>query len=507
MNQRRTIGAGLGLLLAGAVAISVAFRGNEKIGWSVQRALDLRQSQMDIIVIMNQQADLSRFNARETKEARAQFLYRELTEVAKTTQQPLIAWLKDHQLKFTQHYLINAIDVKDVSADLIKELSQRDDIRVMVTDPVVQGHGKKIPSLTPEDMQSQGLRMTEDNLKNTGADKVWKELKIKGKGVVVAGQDTGVDWEHPALIKHYRGSRRGHNVDHTYNWHDSIREGSSNPCGYDTKAPCDDDQHGTHTMGTVVGDDGGSNAIGMAPEAQWIACRNMDRGEGKPSTYLSCFEFFMAPYPQTDDALTDGKPEMAPNVINNSWGCPPSEGCQGDEFIGVLENLKKAGIMVVVSAGNDGPGCRTIKDPPAHHSDLTLSVGAHNHRNNRIASFSSRGPSRFDKGIGPDLTAPGVQIRSSIPGGGYASGQWSGTSMASPHVVGAVALMWSANKALIGKIDETVKIITHTAVATEAKGECAGVAGTDVPNNVYGYGLLDVYAAVTKALEFTDDEG
>ena len=63
------------------------------------------------------------------------------------------------------------------------------------------------------------------------------------------------------------------------------------------QAPCDDKGHGTHTIGTAIGDDGMGNQIGMAPGAKWIGCRNMDQGNGTPARYIECMEFFLAPYP------------------------------------------------------------------------------------------------------------------------------------------------------------------------------------------------------------------
>ena len=125
------------------------------------------------------------------------------------------------------------------------------------------------------------------NIVRVEADQVWG-LGYTGRGVVVGGQDTGYQWDHPALIGRYRGWD-GAAASHDYNWHDAIHSGGG-ICGYDTTAPCDDNGHGTHTLGTAVGDDGGVNRIGVAPGARWIGCRNMNQGVGTPATYAECFQ-------------------------------------------------------------------------------------------------------------------------------------------------------------------------------------------------------------------------
>lgn len=160
--------------------------------------------------------------------------------------------------------------------------------------------------------------------------------------------------------------------------------------------------------------------------------------------------------------------------------------------------MKKAGILVVASAGNEGSGCGSIDAPPAWHTGMTLSVGAVDHRSDTIAYFSSRGPSAVDGGIGPNVSAPGVVIRSSVPKDRYESAMWSGTSMAGPHAVGATALLWSFNKNLIGHIDETISLIEKTAEAKTTRESCGGVPGTHIPNNTYGSGLLNVYQTISQ---------
>jgi subtilisin family serine protease len=250
-------------------------------------------------------------------------------------------------------------------------------------------------------------------------------------------------------------------------------------------------------MGTAVGSDGGSNQIGMAPGAQWIGCRNMNHGVGSPATYLECFEFFLAPYPVGGDPL-DGNPDLAPDVTNNSWACPEvGEGCSTTSLLAAVEAQRAAGIMTVVSAGNGGAGgCSTVSDPPAIHAAV-YTVGALNTGTDTIASFSSRGPVTADGSNRrkPDLTAPGTSIRSSVPGGGYQGG-YSGTSMAAPHVAGAVALLWSAVPALRGQISATEQLLNETAVPIDFT-DCSSSGS---PNNTFGYGRLDIKAAVDRAL-------
>jgi subtilisin family serine protease len=333
----------------------------------------------------------------------------------------------------------------------------------------------------------------------THAPEVW-ELGFRGQGIVIASQDTGVQWNHPALQAHYRGwdSVAG-NASHLYNWYDAWDNDSpADRCDDDPQIPCDDNGHGTHTVGTMLGDatPASGTVLGMAPEAQWMGCRNMLNGVGAPASYATCFEFFLAPYPQHGDKFTDGRPDLAPHIINNSWSCPPEEGCDVESLRQVVETVRAAGQFVVSSAGNDGGnGCSSVINPIALY-DAVFSVGAHDD-NGHIASFSSRGPVTIDgsRRLKPEITAPGVSVYSSYNGGGYAT--LSGTSMAAPHVAGAVALLWSAAPELIGQIEltEQVLIKTATPVADNRCGEADGA----VPNYTYGFGRLDVLAAIETA--------
>jgi serine protease AprX len=469
----------------------------------VEALLQEGHAPASVLVYLKGAADLSPSRALATPAEKGGFVYRALADHADRAQGPLVEWLTARGASFRAFHVVNAVVVYDATPSLVRQIAARDDVARLALDKAFE---LRLPQPAGDDAidapDEDGLLAPGSNITAAGAVQVWNTFGTRGEGVVVAGQDTGVDWAHPGLRNHYRG-KKGGVVDHRFNWHDAIHQpasGGSNPCGYDTAAPCDDNGHGTHTVGTMVGDDGNGNQVGMAPGAKWIACRNMDRGVGTPSRYIECFEWFLAPYPQGSNPRTAGDPTLAPDVINNSWGCPASEGCQGQEIVPVLQTLEQAGIVVVVSAGNEGPSCGTINDQPATVSSHTLSVGAYNHQNGSIAGFSSRGPSDLDGQPGPDVSAPGVSIRSTVPGGGY-SGAFSGTSMAGPHVAGEVALLLSADPTLRGNVEEITNVIRTTATPKTSTQTCGGVPGSAHPNNTFGWGTINAFAAVSSRIQ------
>jgi subtilisin family serine protease len=481
-----------------------------KVAPFVLKALE-SETNIPILVKLTEQADLTGLEDTSLdREERIQRVYDALREVALESQQDLIGTLKERNLKYRRFYIYNMIAIWGANEDLVEELASRDDVEKIYGNPSVAIQKPLAPLAAFDAYIRSGAQEPKvgDNIGFMNADKIWEKFGKSGDGIVIAGQDSGVEWDHPALVRQYRGGS-GIVADHNHNWHDAIHKDTpiaSNDCGYDLNVPCDDGDHGTHTMGTMVGSDGGENKIGMAPGAKWIACRNMDGGIGTPASYLECFEWLLAPYAYGADPMKDGRPAKAPHIINNSWGCPTDEGCTGDEVIPALHAMKVAGILVVVSAGNSGPACGTINDPPAWHSALTFGVGAYDHRSGTIASFSSRGPSSFDNEIGPDVVAPGVSIRSSVRGKRYEGGFWSGTSMAGPHVAGAVALLWSIHPELIGDIDGTAELFRKTATAKTTTQSCGGVAGTAVPNNTYGFGVIDPLKAIESFGEELPDQ-
>ncbi len=455
------------------------------------------------LIIMAEQADLSAAYSIPERETRLQYVYDTLVETADRTQSPVRAELERSGQAYRPYYLINMIRVEGpvLSPQRFERLPG---VAQVLHNPNVRQYRYHIelPSYGPAPTPPAGLQ---DNLAAIHADGAWA-LDVTGVGIVVAGQDTGYDWEHPALLRQYRGWN-GATASHAYNWHDAWG---------DFDIPTDADGHGTHTMGTVLGDDGDRNRTGVAPDAQWIGCRNMRRGLGNPGAYAECMEFFLAPYPPGGDPFRDGDVRYAPHLTTNSWGCPEIEGCQPDTLEAGVEALRAAGIMSVVAAGNEGPSCETASTAPSHY-DAAFTVGAvYSYGDYGITGFSSRGPA--GDLLKPDIVAPGYNVRSSVPGDTYATAP--GTSMATPHVAGLVALLWSANPALIGDIDVTEALIRQTAtpkplstVCTPEQATqtdplglsentpicgCGNVTGT--PNNVYGYGLINAEAAVKAAL-------
>ncbi len=465
---------------------------------------------VECIAILTEQADVSAAKKLRTKEQKGRYVFETLAATARKSQLRALRYLRDENIPHHAFYIVNAIYVK---ADLavLEALAQMPEIGFIQSNPPGKVEETVPGNIGGEHIDGRSLNGIEWGISMINADQVWA-LGYTGQGVVVAGQDTGYDWEHPAIKEKYRGwDAATQTADHNYNWHDAIHELSpihndpeplpeNNPCGLSSPIPCDDGSHGTHTMGTMVGEDG-DNLIGVAPGARWIGCRDMERGYGSPFTYLESFEWFLAP---TDLNNENPDPSKAPHVINNSWYCPELEGCNPDNFEILrvaVDNLKLAGVVVVVSAGNSGSGCSSVDAPPAMFEN-SFSIGA-TASNDTIAGFSSRGPVLVDGSLRmkPDVSAPGVGVRSSVPNGNYAS--FSGTSMAGPHVVGLVALVISANPELAGQVDTIENIIRLTAVPKTIQQNCGDITGDLVPNNTYGFGRVDALAAVQAALGYT----
>ena len=498
-REGRHLARALAFVVLAALAATIAPRASSALGagrpagekidpWVLERTAGGQAA--EFIVVLDDQADLSPAARLPDRASKARFVRDALYAKAQASQAPLLAWLDAQGLAHQSFYIVNAVLVTG-SLAVAQAVAARADVARVDGNP-------ELPRLEPVELTPGEIEAAarsalapqaiEPGVSSIRAPEVWA-LGATGQGIVIGSADTGVKWDHPALIGKYRGWN-GTTVDHDYNWHDSIHSGTG-PCGADAPAPCDDYGHGTHTVGTAVGaDSGGTNQIGVAPGAKFICCRNMDQGNGTPARYLECMEWFLAPYP-VGGTPAEGDPAKAPDITTNSWGCPASEGCGPATLQAAVEAQRAAGIMFVAAAGNSGSNCSTVSDPPGTY-DAAYSVGAYSASTGTIASFSSRGPVTVDGSnrAKPDISAPGVSVRSAVLGDLY--GSMSGTSMATPHVAGAVALLWSAHPELRNQIPQTEDILNQAAV--DVSSTLCGSSG--VPNNVYGWGRLDIKAAV-----------
>ena len=430
-----------------------------------------------LFVIMNDQANLSSVSQIQDIDERRTAVYQTLTAHANETQADVRNMLNSVGVDYTPYYLVNALEVHGGTFVRLF-LSTRPEVDRVIPSPRLRpAPQNEILGMSESDFTPSGVQW---NVRMIGADRVWEEFGARGEGIVVGQSDSGVDVNHPALKENYRGNTEGDD----YNWFDPWNGAPS---------PYDESGHGTFTLGTVLG----QNGVGIAPDATWFACANLVRNLSNPALYLDCMQFMLAPFPQGGNPFTDGDPTRAADVTNNSWGCPEIEGCDANSLKAAADNLRAAGIFVSVATGNDGPNCSTV-DAPLSIYDSAFSVGAIDQFGN-VAQFSSRGPVTADGSgrIKPDIVAPGVDILSSLPGGAYGSNL--GTSIAGPHVTGAVALLWSADPTLIGDIDRTEQLLIDS--ANPYTGDRAvGCFTGNVPNAAYGYGILDVYEAVKVAL-------
>ena len=382
---------------------------------------------------------------------------RSLRDAAGRTQQGLKKSLQEREKagrvrKVRNFWIFNGFALT-APADVIQEIAARDDVAEVVPDRVITMEASVAVTAEPASW----------NLSLVGAPSLWSQ-GFRGQGVVVANLDTGVDIAHPALKGKWRGG--------TDSWFDPYMNSAT---------PYDRDGHGTGTMGIIVGGNTTGNPVGVAPGALWIAAKIFDDfGNATLSNIHAAFQWILDP----DDNPTTAD---APDVVNNSWDLD-NPGQYSGEFAPDIQGLTAAGITVVSSAGNGVPQSNTSVSPG--NNPGTFPVGATD-SSDRIASFSSRGPSAFDSSsLYPLLVAPGVFIRTTDLNGAYSTFTNSGTSFAAAHLSGAVALLLSGRPALLtGKPDVMGNALT-------AAAQDLGPTG---PDNTYGYGRLDAANAVAQA--------
>jgi subtilisin family serine protease len=410
-------------------------------------------------------ADLSKASAIEDWNERGTAVAAALRKTADESQAKVRAELDAAGVRYEAFWATNAIKVSSASQSMAQDIAARGEVEGLYA-PMTYS----VPKITPG-TDEKAVNAVEWGIANINADDVWARYGVKGAGITVANIDTGVQFDHPALVNSYRGNNGDGTFNHNYNWFRA-----AGTCA----APCDNNGHGTHTMGTMVGLDG-ANQIGVAPDVKWITANGCCPTD---NALIASGQWMLEPRD-----LSGQNPDASkrPNIINNSWG---SELPSNDPFMeDVTLAWEASGIFGTWSNGNEGDDCETSGSPGSRI--VNYSVGAYD-VNNNIAGFSSRGAGQ-DGEIKPNISAPGVNVRSSLPGNAYGSG--SGTSMAAPHLAGTVALLWSAAPTLRGKITATRQLLNDTAV-NKLDGQCGG---TEDDNNVYGEGRLDALALLDAA--------
>lgn len=400
-------------------------------------------------------------------------VFTELRAVSRQTQDGLMRYLATAavkpKVKVVKQFWIDNLVLVQATPDVIREIAARPDVREVFDNFTL--------TLPPRPGDGNGSLLQAplwDALTKIGAKQVWSTYGINGTGVRVGGLDTGVDITHPDLAgKMYTTNP----ADPTYpgGWAEFDANGNI----ISGSVPHDSDQHGTHTSGTMIGGSASGYAIGVAPGAKLMHGLVIPGGSGSFTQVAAGMEWIIDPdnNPATDDGA---------DVVNMSLGATGIY----TQMVAPTDNMVAANVFPSFSIGNSGPNASTTGSPGNVPS--AYGVGATD-QNDVIASFSSRGPVTWNFApyigtwIKPDISAPGVNIYSSLPGGGYA-GDWSGTSMAAPHVSGTVALMLQANPTLT--VDQAKLLLQQTAVDL-------GDAGMD---NNYGWGRVNAFAAVSAAL-------
>ncbi|MCA9784013.1 MAG: S8 family serine peptidase [Candidatus Cloacimonetes bacterium] len=418
-----------------------------------------------------------------SRQVRHEKVVSELRDLAEVTQADLQGWLKSQEntpdlASWQSFWITNAVQVVG-TRELIEQIARRSDVGQVNKDYRIENEEPIILPTKPGEVPPS--RYAAPGLSAIGAPDVWA-LGYTGAGTLVCNIDTGVDGNHSALSSRWRGN-----------------SAPAAECFYDpvnsTSFPYDSGQHGTHTMGTITGmSTTTGDTTGVAFGAQWICAATIDHpgGGGIGGTITLALQSFQW---AVDPDNNPGTLADVPDVISNSWGIPQGTLPQCDQtYWNAIDACEAAGTAVVFAAGNEGTS--GLRSPSARATSIysTFAIGAldvSDPNNPFVASFSSRGPSLCSADpvlqIKPEVSAPGVNVYSSIPGGGYSS-SWSGTSMATPHVAGVISLMRSANPNL--DVITIKQIIMDTGTDFSGSGD----------NNDSGHGMIDALACVLSSI-------
>jgi subtilisin family serine protease len=438
-------------------------------------------------------------------ESRGHFVVETLQATAAASQKEVIAYLEYSRINYRHFWVDNVVLVESSTHSTLTNLLTFPEIEAIVAPPQIFLFEPVATAERPANI----LQAIEPNLVRVKAPDVW-QLGITGQGITVASIDSGVRYTHQALVKQYRGHLGDGTFDHNYNWWDPYTL---------APAPYDPHDHGSHVTGTMIGDDGDLNQIGMAPGANWMACIGFIPSS-TPAALLECAQFLLAPWDLNGE---NSDPALRPHIINNSWGSCGNPTFYDGWYQGVVDAWVAAGIYPVFANGNlrtppfgDCPVQLGSVGNPARYGNVT-GVGALGRSDGTLASYSLWGPSDVADTINP-RGYPFQKPQVSAPGTNRSAGRSSdthyldmaGTSMAAPHVSGLVALMWQAAPCLIGAYGLTETIVEETAVPANVGPAYPGYAndGPDgIPNQATGWGEIDALAAVQTAQQSCGPSG
>ncbi|GLE03381.1 hypothetical protein PINS_up012283 [Pythium insidiosum] len=451
------------LLLSFAALSAVSLAAPSVVDRHVHRSLE-EFGKADVIITMKTSKNVAESfeeGVYPNRVARIEALKSELEKTSAEALKPLAGLLSQESsasVEMKTYWIAPRAFIKDVTPELLAKIaalpgveSIRPEKRLAIAKPIIE-------SGVPEAVTGQ-----EWGVKRIGAPQVWAD-GTTGQGIVVGAIDTGARATHDILKRNFVGK---------YGWFDPENKAAK---------PYDGNGHGSHVLGTIAG----ANGFGVAPAAKWMMCKGCRTDDCPESDLLDCAQFILCP---TD---TDGKnPDCskAPRIVSNSWG-----GGQGDFWYKpAVDAWVKAGIIPVFAQGNEGDqGCGSASSPGDYPN--VIGVGSTTILDG-LSWFSSVGPTVNGR-IKPDISAPGSKIKSSWNTSDSDYLAISGTSMATPHVSGAIALLLSQNPELTA---DEIKVLLYT--TTDQQGlivppvECGTTKFVNWPNNMFGHGRLNIFNA------------
>lgn len=470
-----------------AVFLTIKGQEVEEGKLSPELAFDLKNSSLNqkhkIIILLKDQVDVKSLQDQvlrslPTRDLQVKTLLEALQLKAERTQEKLISEISNSPFltagSIKKFWISNIISL-EAQASLIEILLKNPEVAGIEKDAELVSHHQGNIKKTSFVPNGKEIGLTAIN-----APALWK-LGYTGYGRKVLIIDNGQDNLHPALRNQF-----------LYN-HVPLSQAYTS---LETQDFCS--EHGTHVAGIVAGLDRMTrDTIGVAFNAQWmgvpLSLKNADGTECKLKNATQSDAIGGMQWALNPDRNNSTSSDI-PDVINNSWGSPPGKfnvsSCFTSAYLNIFTTMQNAGVAIVFSSGNEGPDSLTVSFPAVVANDLVMpfSVGAVNAKISGfpVTSFSGSGPSvclpnNEPLGIKPEVVAPGQEIRSAINGNAY--GSLSGTSMAAPHVTGAILLLKEAYPNV-----SPIKIV-------QALYESASDLGVIGEDNKYGRGLIDVKAA------------